>query len=165
MKPLLALLPALLLCACASGPKPYGAARGGDAGYTERFIENDRARITYVDSDRGAATDYALLRAAELAVERGFTHFEVVREDTLAVDTGRTGRRGGIRPSVGVGVGTGRRVGGIGVGGGISIPIPIGGGGGSDPALYEREIEVIFRNGPGTNNAYEARDVLESFRR
>ena len=144
---------ALALSACAtSGGAAYGPASGSrDSGYSERFIESDRARITYVADTREAAQSGAMRRAAELAVERGYSHVEVVTRFTGGVDGEPAERRRG-GPSVGVGVGTG----GLGVG----IGLPIGRGKARSGRVQE-DLEVILRNDEGEGRrVYRASEIL-----
>ena len=69
--------------ACAATGPEYREARSDSApGFSEQVIEADRYRIQYrLDEDHvGKAQDFALLRAAELTMEKGFSTFEVVSE-------------------------------------------------------------------------------------
>ena len=86
MKKLILTLPlACALTACASsGPRYMAADEPGDFGYYESVLEKNRYRIAYKTEgdDAGLARDYALLRAAELTLEKGYDWFEVVERDT-----------------------------------------------------------------------------------
>lgn len=105
----LRLLPiaALLLAACAGQPRPLYAPFGqlGGYGYTEEQLSETRLRVRYeaptdttydvgrlererqADAQVALAYDMALLRAAELALARGFPAFAVTeRENDVAVD-------------------------------------------------------------------------------
>ena len=78
------IIPTLLLTlsACATSPD-YREARNDRAeGFSHQVIENNRYRVQYrLDEDHiGKAQDYALLRAAELTMEKGFQTFQVVSE-------------------------------------------------------------------------------------
>ena len=69
----LILASALAITACATSPD-YREARNDRAeGFSEQVIETNRYRIQYrMDDDHvGRAQDYALLRAAELTMEKG----------------------------------------------------------------------------------------------
>lgn len=80
----LILASALAITACATSPD-YREARNDRAeGFSEQVIETNRYRIQYrMDDDHvGRAQDYALLRAAELTMEKGYETFEVVGETT-----------------------------------------------------------------------------------
>lgn len=79
----LAMLCALLLTACAS-QTPYAPANGSSYGYTEQELTSDRYRVTFTGNTSTSADrvqDYALLRAAELTVQKGNDWFEVVARD------------------------------------------------------------------------------------
>lgn len=81
MKSLLVTSAALsTLTACASSSNYQEARSVQSDGYSEQVIEANRYRIQYrLDEDHvGKAQDYAMLRAAELTMEKGFETFEVV---------------------------------------------------------------------------------------
>ena len=148
---------ALALAACATGPTPYQPLGESKFGFAEQAIESDRFRVTFVGKTEGEARDLALLRAAEIARETGYSHFEVI-----AGATEGTRRRGG-GTSVGVGVGSGRGYYGrgtnVGVGVGLDLGQLLGGGGGR----VAHTIEVKLRRGPSdTGNVFSAAGVLES---
>jgi hypothetical protein len=152
-----ALLAAPLLAACAS-TTPYGpAAKDGAKGYTTQQIENDRFRVAYTDRKADTARDYALLRAAEVTLENGGDWFEL----TNGYTEGDTGRRGGIRPTIGVGGSVGSR-GYHGGGVGIGIGLPVGG---SSSGVTE-SLEFVIGKGakPDKTAAYDARSVQASMR-
>ncbi len=72
-------LAALSLAACATGPSAYGPAAGSSSlGFKNTQIEKDRFRISYTGRSREEARDYALLRAAEIAINEGYSHFKVI---------------------------------------------------------------------------------------
>lgn len=75
---------ALLLAACASQPA-YRAADDNGYGYSERQLTEDQFRIHFRGrgDDTGRAMDYAMLRASELTLEKGFDWFDVASRDTL----------------------------------------------------------------------------------
>jgi hypothetical protein len=82
----LAATSALVLAACAS-VTPYQPASkpGGFDGYSQTMIENDRARVTFGGNsltDRETVENYLLYRTAQIAVERGFSHFTLQERDT-----------------------------------------------------------------------------------
>ena len=149
---LLPLLCALALCACATGgTAAYGpASEPGRPGYSERFIESDRARIVYVADSRQAAQDGALRRAAELALARGYSHVEVVSRET-----GQAGPSGASRPPPSTRFGIG--VGAVGVGVGVGVPV----GRDTSGGRIREDLEVILRNDEGEGRrVYRAQDVL-----
>ena len=70
---------AITLAACATAT-PYQPASepGGYDGFSQQFIENDRARISFGGNsltDRETVENYLLYRSAETAIERGFKTF------------------------------------------------------------------------------------------
>lgn len=73
----------VLLSACSSTPV-YKPARGSDYGYRETRIDADRYRISFKTRGDNAleAMDYALLRAAELTLSKGYDWFVVVDRET-----------------------------------------------------------------------------------
>ena len=85
MKSILTSLAALGLVACASGPDYREASHAGAEGYSSQLIEANRYRVSYTGDERQSAQtvrDYALLRAAELTMERGGDWFEIVASET-----------------------------------------------------------------------------------
>jgi hypothetical protein len=78
-KLILTTVAALSLAACATGPTAYGpASTGGGFGFNNTQIENDRFRISYTGRSPEEAHDYALLRASEIALAEGYSHFKVL---------------------------------------------------------------------------------------
>lgn len=149
----------LTLGACAS-LAPYGPQMGqGGQGYSEAAIEANRYRVTYNGvGDPAPVADYALLRAAELTLERGYDWFEVTQRWT----DGRPDPRGGVRPSVSIGAGSGRYGGystsGVGVGVGLNL---------TGPDATSTTLEVVMGRGikPDRPQAYDARDVARALGR
>ena len=103
-------LAALLLAACAGTPRPLYTPFGevGGYGYTEQQLSETRLRVRYeapldtaydagrIERERQSnarvtlAYDMALLRAAELALARGFPAFAVTeRQNDVAVEVER----------------------------------------------------------------------------
>ncbi len=146
----------LLIAACATaGPAEYGPADAKGFGYTEQRIESDRYRIAYQGSGGmppEMVEDYALRRAAELALANGYDWFRV---------TGRSidrEERGGV--SVGTGFGTssyGRRS-SVGVGVGADL------GKVGAQEFFIARMDVLFGAGeaPDEGDAYDARSVLNN---
>ena len=158
----LILIAALALSACAtSAPPPYAPSASADvAGYSETQVESNRYFVTYRapgGADAALLQDYALLRAADLALQNGRDWFWVDRR-TLDEQPGRTGG-----PSIGVGVGAGSWGSGGGVGVGVNFPI---GGGNRGQRARAATVEVRFGEGvkPDAPNAYDARAVSTSLR-
>jgi hypothetical protein len=149
------LLPLLALCAglgaCATETVYAPARNPGGPGFTESRIEQDRWRISF-HGGAGAppqqVEDYALLRAAQLALANGY--------DWFAVDERHMAQTGYSGASLGLGIGGmsfGRH---SAVGGGVSSGVPLSGG----PELTAY-MEVRFGRGakPDQPNAYDAHDV------
>ena len=142
---------AAALSACATAA-PYGPAMSpGAQGWTVQPIQNDRARVSYRSlGPPEQVYDYALLRAAELTLERGYEWFEV---DMRGVDAGYPG---GARPSVGVSGGSSRwggyRSSGVGVGLGVNLSP-------GTPSTVSLEIRMGRGVRPDSPNTYDAADV------
>lgn len=158
MKRLIALtFSAALLAACAStGPTLYGpqtAARG--AGYSEYRLEAGRYRVTF-KGNPGApvnqVSDYALLRAAELALRDGYDWFRVADRVTQQIGTG-----GGSTLSIGGGSGSYGRRSAVGLGVGTSFNL------GPGPAVSS-SMEVVFGKGqpPRGADVYDARAIVRT---
>lgn len=95
---------ALLLGACASS-SPYRAASSPRAaGFSEQVIEANRYRVQFRQGgrDAGQAQEFALLRAAELTLEKGFSTFEVVSRDAETTRAGQTSREDDFGPDYAV---------------------------------------------------------------
>ncbi len=87
----LALLVALLLAGCASGPAYVSY--NGSSGYSEVEIRPDVFDISYHGRERmsdGQAMQYAKLRGAELARQRGRAHFRILGRSIEGRTTYRT---------------------------------------------------------------------------
>jgi hypothetical protein len=152
---LFAMASALSLAGCATAPTRYQPAAGPSAvGYSELRIEPGRYRITF-QGGPGAppaqVQDYALLRAADLALAQGYDWFEV---------TGRTVQEtgySGSSVSFGVGGATFGRHSATGVG--VSSGLPLSGG-----ASLAASLEVLMGRGPRPPGpeVYDARGVRGS---
>jgi len=91
------------LTACAStSPAPFGPAYGSDFGYRNTQLQSDRFRISYTSRDAYESRDFALLRAAQIASNEGYSHFRIV--DGYLTDNGPNR----IGTGIGVGLGGGR---------------------------------------------------------
>jgi hypothetical protein len=152
-----AALSGLLLAACASAPTVYRSAEASPTavGYSEYRLEAGRYRVTFQGGPGAPETqiaDYALLRAAELALRDGYDWFRIADRSTTAsgVDSGPRFSVGGgsssygHRSSVGLGVGTSFNL-------------------GPGPAI-SRSIEVVFGKGatPRDRDAYDAKEVVKN---
>ncbi len=155
---------ALLLSACASsGLPPYAAATSQTgAGYSETQIESNRYFVTYRAAgatDAAVLEDYAMLRAAELALQNGRDWFWLDRRTLDQQSTRSSG------PSIGVGIGGGSFGGRGGVTGGVGINIPLGGQSAGQRAR-SATVEVRLGEGPKPDqpNAYDARSLSLNIR-
>lgn len=156
MKRLIAsLFAAVSVAACATAPTLYQPAASPDAvGFSEYRIEPGRYRVTFRGGPGAPVqqvSDYALLRAADLALAQGYDWFRVADRVTEGrPDTG---------PRIGVGIGGGDfgRRGGISVGTGTSFSL--GGG-----ASIAQTIEVVLGRGerPRGGDVYDARALREN---
>lgn len=149
------------LAACATAPPSYSAATAqGGAGYSEQQIESNRYFVTYRaqnSADAGVLRDYALLRAADIAVQRGAPWFWV---DRTSVDT--TNARSG--PSIGIGIGGASFGGHSAVGTSVGFNFPIGGSNGQQARAATLEIRLGEGPKPDEPNAYDARDTAQTIR-
>lgn len=163
-KILLASAITLSLTACATGPSAYGPATAKSSlGFENTQIENDRFRISYTGRSLEEAQDYALLRASEIALAEGYSHFKIINGSLE--DNNRGGS--GVSSSVGVGVGSGRggyygRRSSTNVGVGININDL---GRALSGKKVTNSIEILLKNSASDEpNMYDARSVNESIR-
>lgn len=145
----------LLLAACATAVGTGFAPAGKNGyGYSETRIEEGRYRITFAgDGATPVETveDYALLRAADLALEGGYDWFRVIGRGVEEDEKG------------GVGIGAGLGGGGRNVGGGVSGNL----GNIGARKFYTARLEVIFGKGDkpaDVQNIYDARSLAETIR-
>ncbi len=158
IRPLIAAaLAGLLLAACASVPTVYRAQLGSpnDVGYSEYRLEAGRYRVTFQGgpgAPEAQIADYALLRAAELAIRDGYDWFRIADRSTTS-----SGYDNGPRFSVGGGSASYGRHSSVGLGVGTSFNL------GPGPA-FSRSIEVVFGKGPTPRDrdAYDAREVVKA---
>ncbi|WP_411287725.1 CC0125/CC1285 family lipoprotein [Phenylobacterium sp.] len=141
------------LGACASAPTVYSAANGPQAvGFSDYRIEPGRYRVTFRGGPGAPpeqVADYALLRAADIALADGYDWFRV-SDRTMR----QAGANNGPRVSLGTGGGSYGRGGGVGIGLGTSFDL--GGG----PSLAQT-IEVVMGKGekPPGADVYDARGL------
>lgn len=140
-------------CATAVGTAYAPAGKGG-YGYSDTRIEDGRYRIIFSGDGAtppDAVEDYALLRAAELALAGGYDWFRVV------------GRSIGEQEKGGVGIGAGLGSGGRNVGVGVSGNLGKVGA----RKFYTARLEVIFGKGvkpADVQGVYDARSINDSIR-
>ena len=154
-------LAALSLAACASTPTIYQPVGPNGVGYSEYRIEPGRYRIMFQGGSNAPpemVMDFALRRAADLALAEGYDWFRV--SDRFVRDTGY----GSSSPQVSFGVGGADYGHHSGVGMGVGTSFDLGGGSsGSSSAT----IEVFFGRGakpPGVD-VYDARALLNTLAR
>lgn len=147
---------ALVACATAVGT-PYAPADSNGYGYSETKIEANRYRVVFAGDGATApetVEDYAMLRAAELAVANGYDWFRVVGRSVDASE------KGGVDIGAGFGTGSyGRRSGvSVGVGGDLGT---VGG-----RVFYTARLEVLMGKGekPDGPDIYDARSLIETIR-
>jgi len=144
---------ALSLTACATGPSAYGPAAKTDAlGFQNTKIESDRFRVNYTGRSAEEAQNYALLRAAEITLSEGYSHFRVLGGETY---TGE--RRSNTSTSVGVSSGSGYYGGGASVGVGLSLN-DLGRAFSGKKVTNSIEIKLM-NSGTEAQNVYDAREV------
>lgn len=154
---------ALALTACATGPSAYGPSNGSSMGFENTQIEKDRFRISYTGRTESEARDYVLLRAAEIALNEGYSHFRV-----LGGNTSSNGGSSPVSSRIGIGIGSGgygwgRRSGtrtNVNVGIGIhDVARALEG------SKVTESIEVVLkRSGSDDPSVYNAQSVSESIR-
>ena len=89
------------LMGCASTGGSDGPAYGTDLGYRNTQLQQDRFRVSYTSRDAYESRDFALLRAAQIADNEGYSHFKVIQGDIY--DNGPNP----IAANIGVGLGGG----------------------------------------------------------
>ncbi|MEP3891201.1 MAG: hypothetical protein ABJN69_12135 [Hellea sp.] len=154
---------ALALTACATGPSAYGPSDGRSMGFENTQIEKDRFRIAYTGRTEGEARDFALLRAAEIAIAEGYTHFKV-----LGGNTSSNGGGAPVSSRIGVGIGSGGY--GFGRGRGARTNVNLGIGvhdvaRAMQGSQVTESIEVILKSsGSSDPSVYDAKSVQNSIR-
>ena len=154
MRRLLSMGAALCLAACAAtGPAAYGPADDRGFGYEETRIERDRYRVVYRGSGRmppEQVEDYALRRAAELALADDYQWFRIVSRNLSGE------QRGGVSVGAGLGSGSVGRRSSVGVG----VSGDLGRIGAQD--FFTARLEVLLGAGdaPDENDVYDAASIL-----
>ncbi len=155
MRAAFAVFTLLVLAACATAVgTAYAPASKAGYGYSDTRIEEGRYRIAFAGdgaTSPDAVEDFALLRAAELALAGGYDWFRVVGRSLDEQEKGGIG--------IGAGVGGGGRNVGVGVGGNLG---KVGA-----RKFYTARLEVIFGKGEKPADAqgvYDARSISDSIR-
>ena len=101
LKTFLLVTAAGVLTACATATPYQQAVKSGGSGYSHTQIESDRFTVSFAGNsltDRETVETYLLYRAAEVALENGYSHFTLDDKDTekktRLVSTGSSLRRG-----------------------------------------------------------------------
>lgn len=91
----------LFISSCATSYQPHGFT----GGFTEERFSSDMYRITFRGNGytkERKSIDFCLLRCAELAKEKGFSHFELVENESekslVTTDFGVYGTASGLKP-------------------------------------------------------------------
>ena len=157
---ILAAAAALALTACAtSGPSAYGPSYGNDTGFKNTKIQQDRFRVSYTGRSEDEAQNFALLRAAEIALAEGYTHFKV-----LGGNVSSNGGSAPVSSRIGVGIGNGgfgRTRTNVNLGVGVhDVARALEG------TKVTESIEIILKNGPGANDPsiFDAQGVKDNIR-
>jgi len=92
----LILICAVSLFACTSLPTYHPASKVGASGFSDQKIDATHYRVSFqgdASTPRYRVEDYLLLRAAELADEKGFDYFTIMEKETDSKTTVKTVRR------------------------------------------------------------------------
>ncbi|MFC3070289.1 CC0125/CC1285 family lipoprotein [Phenylobacterium soli] len=152
---LIAAVCTLALAACATAPTRFQPASGpSGVGFSEMRIEPGRYRVAFQGgpgAPEAMVQDFALLRAADLALAEGYDWFRVVERVTRQTGYGGT--------SIGFGVGGASFGRHSATGVGVSSGFPLSGG----PSLMT-SLEVLMGKGPRPSGpeVYDARGVRET---
>jgi hypothetical protein len=161
LRPIIFVVLAAALAACASTPTYSAAGSPTSAGYSETQIESNRYFVTYRApgaADAALLQDYALLRAADITLQNNHDWFWV---DRRSVDEDSTRSSG---PSIGVGLGGGSFGRHTGVGGSVGFNFPLGGAQGAQARSATVEIRLGEGPKPDAPNAYDARSTSANIR-
>lgn len=151
----------LSLAACATAPTVYQPATAANGiGYSDYRIEPGRYRITFQGGSSARpeqVMDFAIMRAADLAIADGYDWFRVSDRFIQSTDAGSSGPR----LSLGVGGASFGRHSAVGMGVGTGFDL---GGGNNGYGAPLATIEVFMGKGPKPPNVdvYDARAVRGS---
>ena len=154
MKAWLSLVLCVALAACASTSPYKRAGSSTGTGYSERQISENRWRVIFRmrNDNLAAAQDFALLRAAELAVQNGYDWFEVVDRNSDADEHNRGGFSAGFGLSGCGYYGCGSRFG-------------VHSNGSRPRSLSILEVRLGKMPVPGGAQYYDARQLIANLRR
>jgi hypothetical protein len=84
-------LTVMFLVSCAAEPRYYGPKQPGESvGYTDLRLDQNRFRVTYSGNSataRDMVENFLLMRAAEVTLQSGYSHFLFDARDTKAKTT------------------------------------------------------------------------------
>jgi hypothetical protein len=145
------------LTACATTPTIYGPSNGGDRGWSQNRIEQDRFRVRFAagsDTEFDEAENMALRRAAEITLDNGGDWFLVTNRQREGND------RNPVGVSTGVSISSGSR-------GRSSRGVGLGLRFDGDAGEKSVSLMILIRSGPLPQdpNAYDARNVLANLTR
>lgn len=147
---------ALALSACASTSAGYGPAQSASGlGFKNTQIQQDRFQVSYTGSSVTEARDLVLLRAAEVTLGEGYSHFKVINGGTTG-----NGPSPKIASHVGVGIGSfgGRNNSNVNLGLGVNDLARA-----LEGTKVTESIEIITQNtGASDPNVYDAQGVLNN---
>lgn len=166
-----ALAGVFLLAACATAVgTAYAPADKRGYGFSDTRVESDRFRVTFAGDGATppeAVEDFALLRAADLAIENGFDWFRVI------------GRSVDVQEKGGVGLGAGLGTGSVGRSSSVGVGVSSDLGTIGARKFYTARLEILCGKGaapsadtppagapPGSfiGSVYDARDVAQTIR-
>jgi len=159
--PLLAVLSltAASLSACATAPTVYQAATASNPiGYSEYRIEPGRYRITFQGGSNAApeqVMDFALMRAADLAIAEGYDWFQVSDRSVRPTSSSSS-------PRVSFGVGGGSFGSHSAVGMGVGTDFDVGGGSSYGSPLATIEVFMGKGRKPDSVDAYDAHALRQT---
>lgn len=142
-----------LLAGCASTSKNgnFGPAYGSDFGYRNTQIQKDHFRINYTSRDAYQSRDFALLRAAQITKNEGYTHFKIIGGDYY--DNGPN------IISAGIGIGLGGRYNRSDIGIGVNdITRAVEG----HKATETIEVRLLTNPSPNDPDVYDAQSIIRN---
>lgn len=155
---ILSTIVALTLGGCATSQSAYGPADSySDVGFRQTKIQQDRFRVSYTGRSLEEARDYVLLRAAELTLNEGYSHFKIVNGGSSHNGSSNIGSH------VGVGIGNGGYRGSrsrVNVGLGVHDVVRA-----VEGQKATENIEIIMQSSGGTApDIYDAKSVAGSIK-